>query len=153
MKILLLLLALGCLALLLSACSKDRRVEQLGLLDGHLRPCTGSPNCVSSESPGGDRKIAPFLLRISSADGWAALKKAIATLPRTQIVLQTGNYLHAECRSAVFGFVDDLELHLEPKEQKISVRSAARLGYYDFGVNRKRVEDLRQTLRAAGIVR
>jgi uncharacterized protein (DUF1499 family) len=32
------------------------------------------------------------------------------------------------------------------------VRSASRVGYSDFGVNRKRVEALRRALRDAGIV-
>jgi hypothetical protein len=38
--------------------------------------------------------------------------------------------------SAVFGFVDDLELHLRPEQNLIAVRSAGRLGRSDLGVNR-----------------
>lgn len=68
---------------------------------------------------------------------------AVQKLPRARIVTQTDNYLHAECRSRVLGFVDDLELHYRPGQGMISVRSASRLGYSDFGVNRKRVEKLR----------
>jgi uncharacterized protein (DUF1499 family) len=33
------------------------------------------------------------------------------------------------------------------------VRSASRLGYRDFDVNRKRVESLRASLRAGGAIR
>ena len=57
------------------------------------------------------------------------------------------------CSSAVFGFVDDLELHLRRAENVIAARSAARLGYSDFGVNRRRVENLRSLLRQQGVVR
>lgn len=77
----------------------------------------------------------------------------VAGLPRTAIVMQTDDYLHAECSSALFGFVDDLELHLRPEQNLIAVRSAARLGRSDFGVNRKRVENLRSLLRQQSVVR
>ncbi len=52
-------------------------------------------------------------------------------------------YLWATFRSRVFRFVDDLELRLDEAGGVIHVRSAARLGYADFGVNRKRVVALR----------
>ena len=70
-----------------------------------------------------------------------------------KIISLTDEYIHAECTSAVFGFVDDLELHLRPQEKLIAVRSAARLGYSDLGVNRKRVESLRAALRERGVIR
>jgi uncharacterized protein (DUF1499 family) len=76
----------------------------------------------------------------------------VAALPRTKIVTATDDYLHAECRSAVFGFVDDLELHLRPAQSSVAVRSAARLGRSDFGVNRRRVENLRSILQRQGVV-
>jgi len=79
---------------------------------------------------------------------WEAARSAVLSLPRTQIVSESDGYLHAECRSAVFGFVDDLELHLRPQSDSIAVRSASRLGYRDFGVNRKRVENLRAAIAA-----
>jgi hypothetical protein len=66
---------------------------------------------------------------------------------------KTDDYLHAECSSAFFGFVDDLELHLRPSQNLIAVRSAARLGHGDFGVNRRRVENLRSLLINQGMVR
>jgi uncharacterized protein (DUF1499 family) len=81
------------------------------------------------------------------------VREQIAALPRTRIISVSDDYLHAECRSAVFSFVDDLELHLRPEQGLIAVRSAARLGYYDFGVNRKRIEVLRSTLQQQGVVR
>jgi uncharacterized protein (DUF1499 family) len=74
-------------------------------------------------------------------------------LPRTRIVKETEDYLHAECRSALFRFVDDLELQLRPSESIIAVRSASRLGYSDLGVNRRRVEGLRESLTRLGVLR
>jgi uncharacterized protein (DUF1499 family) len=52
-------------------------------------------------------------------------------------------YLHAEFRSALFGFVDDVEFRMDETAGRIDVRSASRTGYFDFGVNRRRVEEIR----------
>ncbi len=49
-------------------------------------------------------------------------------------------------------FVDDLELRLRPAERRIEIRSASRLGWSDMGVNRKRVETLRNLLVVEGVV-
>lgn len=65
---------------------------------------------------------------------------------------QSDAYLHAECRSALFGFVDDLELQLRTGDRLVAVRSASRLGYYDFGVNRRRIEHLRAILTQNNIL-
>ena len=127
---------------------------RLGLKDGHLRPCPDSPNCVFSNATDAAHRVAPFQLQAAASPRvWKALQKTVATLPGAQITTATDNYLHAECRSAVFGFIDDLELQLQPQQNQIAVRSAARLGYYDFGVNRKRTEELRRRLRTAGLIR
>ena len=62
------------------------------------------------------------------------------------------HYLHVEVRSAVMRFVDDTEFELRPGEGIIAVRSAARTGIGDGGVNRKRVERIRQALQKRGLV-
>jgi uncharacterized protein (DUF1499 family) len=78
-----------------------------------------------------------------AGEAWPAVRGSVENLPRTRIVAVTSDYLHAECASAVFGFVDDLELHLRRAEGVIAVRSASRLGHSDLGVNRRRIENLR----------
>jgi uncharacterized protein (DUF1499 family) len=57
-------------------------------------------------------------------------------------------YLWATFRSRIFRFVDDLELRFDEAEKVVHLRSAARLGYGDFGVNRRRVAALRELLAA-----
>jgi uncharacterized protein (DUF1499 family) len=42
--------------------------------------------------------------------------------------------------------VDDVEFRFDEATHTIHFRSAARSGHYDFGVNRKRMEDLRGML-------
>jgi uncharacterized protein (DUF1499 family) len=128
------------------------RPDGLGVKSGRLAACPSSLNCVSSDDAG-DHAVAPFQLAIPVADAWRMAQSAVSALPRTKIITQTGDYLHAECSSAVFGFVDDLELHLRPQENSIAVRSAARLGYSDLGVNRRRVENLREAMQERGAIR
>lgn len=84
---------------------------------------------------------------------WDAARRVVAELPRTVVASETPDYLHAECSSAIFGFVDDLELQLRASEGLIAVRSASRLGYGDLGVNLRRVEQLRAALVQQGVVR
>lgn len=117
-----------------------------------LFPCPNSPNCVCSDSREKRHSIEPYQLNINAEKAWTVLKEVISSLPRTTITSTTKDYLHAEARSRVFRFVDDLEFHLRPPRGIIAVRSAARLGYYDFGVNRRRVEKIRARLRARGVV-
>ena len=38
---------------------------------------------------------------------------------------------------------DDVELLYTPDKNRVDVRSASKIGYYDFGVNRERIEALR----------
>jgi uncharacterized protein (DUF1499 family) len=129
------------------------RPGNLGVRSGRLSPCPCSPNCVCTDADDQDHNILAFELALPAADGWRAAHAAVAKLPRTTIVTQSSDYLHAECASRIFGFVDDLELQLRPAQNAIAVRSAARLGHSDFGVNRKRVEGLRALLKKQGVIR
>ncbi len=131
------------------------RPSNIGVIDGHLAACPTSPNCVSSDADVDDAThyVAPFVLTTDPAMAWQKAENAVAALPRTTVVNQSADYLHAECTSALMGFVDDLELQLRAHEGIIAVRSASRLGYGDLGVNRKRVEELRKTLATQGAVR
>ena len=125
---------------------------KLGVNNSKLAACSSSPNCVSSDAADAKHHIEPFQLPGAQDEVWRRMLTLVAALPRTEIITAENNYLHAECRSAVFGFIDDLELHLRPEERIIAVRSAARLGYLDFGVNRKRVEKLRSEFLKLGMI-
>ena len=125
--------------------------RHIGLSNGRLNACPSSPNCVCSDAPTARHAIDPLHLLIEPAEAWVAAVSAVRVSARTRIITETGEYLHAEYTSGFFGFVDDLELHLRPAERIIAVRSASRLGYADFGVNRTRVENLRAMLRAQGV--
>ena len=108
---------------------------------------------MSSDANDASHLAPAFQLAVPATDAWRAARSIVSGLPRTKIITETHDYLHAECSSAFFGFVDDLELHVRPAQGVIAVRSAARLGHSDFGVNRKRVEKLRALLAQQGVTR
>jgi len=96
--------------------------------------------------------VVPLRLVGDPAQSWDALRDAIARRPRTRIVASDDRYLHAECRTRLLGFVDDLELLRQAFGGTVAVRSASRVGRSDLGANRRRVEALRRDLAGAGLV-
>ncbi|MDT8451402.1 MAG: DUF1499 domain-containing protein [Gammaproteobacteria bacterium] len=122
----------------LFSCS-GQRPSNLGISDNQLPTCPPSPNCVSSDAADEAHMVRPLAFDQPAEEAWEIAKQAVSAMPRTIIISRTFDYLHAECSSSVFGFVDDLELHLRPDQNIIAVRSASRLGHSDFGVNQNRV--------------
>lgn len=131
-----------CTSLLLVGCAQNRP-KSPRICKGHLSPCPSSPNCVSSQSVDEKHRIEPISYGVSTPDAMARLKEIIKSMKRSRIVAEDDSYLHAEFRSVLFGFIDDVEFYLDGEKNIIHVRSASRTGYYDFGVNRKRVELIR----------
>lgn len=127
-----------------------KRPTDLGVKDGRLKPVPGSPNAVSSQASGGYHAIAPLAYASTRERAMPALINIVTDTPRTHIVTQSPDYLYAEYASGLMGFVDDVEFWFEPGAKLIQVRSASRLGYSDFGVNRARIEDIRRRLAATG---
>ncbi len=136
----------------LSSCAGKRPVN-LGITDMSFAACPSSPNCVSSDSFDTEHKIRPLEFNALPEDVWAGVREYIVAQPRSRIISETPGYIHAEFASLIFGFVDDLEIHLRADEGIIAIRSASRSGYSDFGVNRTRVEKLRTALIEQGLVR
>ncbi|MCV3215268.1 DUF1499 domain-containing protein [Plectonema radiosum NIES-515] len=120
--------------------------NNLGVKSGKLAPCPNSPNCVSSQSSDVGHSIAPLTYNSTPEQAIAKLKSVIQSLPRTKIITENKDYLYAEFKSALMGFVDDVEFYLDRKANVIQVRSASRLGQSDLGVNRKRIETIRTKL-------
>ncbi|VFQ43265.1 DUF1499 domain-containing protein [Desulfoluna butyratoxydans] len=133
---------------LFSGCSlfAGKKPDNLGVMEGRLSPCPDSPNCVSSQADDDTHGIAPLPLTVSPAEAMARIVSALEKTPRVTLVTRTDTYLHAEVRSALFRFVDDLEVHIDEASRTIHFRSASRTGYSDFGVNRKRVERLKNSV-------
>lgn len=108
-----------------------------------ITPCPNSPNCVSSMDQFPDHKVEPLRYKTSADEAIAKLRKIVEAMPRANIVQSSPHYLRVEVKSAIFRFVDDLELLAGEGPGVIHIRSASRVGYWDLGVNRRRVERIR----------
>jgi len=85
----------------------------------------------------------PFTYRKTRAEAKEALKAVIHSLPRVTLVEEDESYLRYEFTSLLLRFVDDVEFLFDDETKTIRFRSASRTGYGDFGVNRRRMEELR----------
>ena len=129
-------------AALLAGCH-GARPASLASRQGRLAPCPSSPNCVSSFADDELHRIAPLPFSGPAAAAIDSLAGIVRSLPRTSVKAATETYLHAEFKSAIFRFVDDVEFLADEAAGVIHIRSASRVGSSDLGVNRKRVETIR----------
>ncbi len=114
----------------------------LVLPDRHLPACPSSPNCVSSETVDPGQRIAPLTFGGDPRLAFAQLRRVLAGRRDTTVISEGPGLLCVEFRT-LLGFVDDGMFLLDPGRQLIQVRSASRLGYWDLGKNRHRLEEIR----------
>lgn len=116
----------------------------VGVDNGQLRPPPSAPRAVSSQvAPDHRAWIAPFVVQGDPAVYFARLVQVVKDQPRVRILAQRPGYLHAEFTTPLMRFKDDVEFLLSADGRRVDVRSASRIGYYDFNANRERVESLR----------
>jgi uncharacterized protein (DUF1499 family) len=126
----------------LSALAK--RPENLGVVNGRLSPCPDSPNCVSTQATDAQHRGEAIPFDGSPEGAIRRLKAAIDTVPRMRVVAEAGDYLHAGVTTLLFRFVDDVEFYVDREAKVIHYRSASRAGRSDLGVNRARMEQIRE---------
>ena len=131
----------------------SKRPDYLGVKDGKLARAKSTPNCVSSQADAADAEhyVAPIAFKGGAAEAMTAARKTVEALQGASVIRQEGNYLYAEFRSKLMGFVDDVEIVFDEKAGLFHVRSASRLGRRDFGVNRARVEAIRKRIETARV--
>ena len=115
---------------------------QLGSGHDRLAPCPSRPNCVCSEYPASSSFSLPITFVGAPDEAWQRAKGSIIAMGG-EIIQDDEHSLHAIFTSRFLRFIDDLELRQDMAEGVIHLRSAARAGYSDMGVNRKRTEALR----------
>lgn len=113
-----------------------------GIRDGTLAPCPDSPNCVSSFATESMHFIPPITFDGQPKVAMQTVVDIVSGMDGVRIVAKDDDYVHCEFSTPLFGFVDDLELLLDCDESVIHVRSASRVGHSDFGVNRKRMDEI-----------
>ena len=143
----------------IGCCCAGRKPDDLGVgEDGLLKAPPGTPNCASSDMRGADsalaktQRVEPFVVVGEPEKAWEQVKETMRGWANTVITEEEDTYLHCECSTALWGFTDDVELHLRPDGDSamIAIRSASRLGHGDLGTNKRRVEAIRQALVAEG---
>jgi len=131
------------LALMVLSIASHYSSPELGIVDGKLKACPDSPNCVCSETyaeADAAHQVSPVKLNGQSIETpWKLLRESIIDQGGS-IISEDDSYLHAEFSSSIFRFVDDLELRMDRRDQVIHLRSASRVGHSDLGANRKRIE-------------
>ena len=137
--------------LTLASIALPATAEGLGINDGHLANCPASQNCVVSQNADLKHAIDPIYYHTDRQTARGTLLKVLTVVPRTEVVEQTDNYIHALSKSRIFRFVDDVEFYFPENENLIHIRSASRIGESDLGVNRRRMEQIRLALRDLNI--
>lgn len=127
---------------LVSLSISSRKQPELGLVNGQLRPCPTTPNCVCSEQQVEGAFVEPLGYTTTVDTAWRKIKHAIVATGGIVITERQG-YLHARYETSLLRFVDDVELRLDENTRVIHIRSGSRVGKSDLGANRKRVAHIR----------
>ncbi len=119
-----------------------------GLQNGMLLPCPQTPNCATTSGKQDVLSEKPLTYYgFTREEAREAIIYVINELGNATIKEQGNNYFWVECRSRLLRFSDDLEIYLPEKQKVVHIRSASRIGYYDFGANQKRIDDIRKLFR------
>lgn len=117
----------------------------VGVVDGRLRSCPSTPNCVSSDAQAADsHHIAP--IPDPTGSKWAGLVETVGGMAGATLIEQRDDYVHFTFTTGFWRFVDDVEFHRRPETLEIAIRSASRVGRSDWGTNRNRLEAIRAVL-------
>jgi uncharacterized protein (DUF1499 family) len=113
--------------------------------DYSLRPCPASPNCVSSQSLD-NHYIEPLSIIGQAKVAFDRLREILEQRSDTSIIAADDHMIWVEFKTRL-GFVDDGLFVLDSENRTIHIRSASKSGYWDFGKNRRRLEEIRKEYR------
>ena len=71
------------------------------------------------------------------------LIQIVENTPRLKIIKKDKYYIHAIATSRIMKFIDDIEIKNLNQDNIFQIKSSSRLGIYDLGVNKRRVQTLR----------
>ena len=96
-----------------------------------LGACSNPNNCVFES------------WKVTNADeSFRELIDILKNTPRIKIINIRDDYLHALATSRVMKFIDDIEIKKSEKGNILKVKSKSRTGFYDLGVNKRRINTL-----------
>ena len=106
--------------------------HELVSVDNNLTNCILRTNCIFQTWEVDDSEKA-----------FIELIQILENTPRVKIIKKEKDYIHAVAISRIMKFVDDIEIKSLNKVNIFQVKSHSRVGIYDLGVNKRRVETLR----------
>ena len=115
---------------------------KLGVTNGQLQPVEDKPNSVSSQTDLQRNYMEPIPYAGNRLQSQSKIKAILTNMKRIELVEEQDNYLHYVEKSKVFKSKDDVEFYFDDSNQMIQFRSKSRVGYSDFGVNRKRMKKI-----------
>jgi uncharacterized protein (DUF1499 family) len=102
-------------------------------------------NWADTDEPG-NSELAPVELPLPAGEALGRVEAAVRSLPRWQVetVDAAGGMVQATRRTQLLRFVDDVTIRLEPVASgtRVHARSQSRVGFADFGQNRRNVQEL-----------
>lgn len=141
-------------ALTMSGCSTIL-APTFGVRQGQLASCPLQRDCVSTQDHDPSLHIAPLIYTSTRDQARNDLLIAATVVGQGRIVSNHRNYIRIEYQIAdrtdqalkyyyqPENAVDDVEFYLDPHRHVIEMRSIARLGLFDIGANRARLERIR----------
>ena len=102
------------------------------LIDNNIiGACSNQNNCVFES------------WKVTNADeSFKELIDILKNTPRIKIINIKEDYLHALAISRVMKFIDDIEIKKSEEGNILKVKSKSRIGFYDLGVNKRRINTL-----------
>ncbi|TFF90040.1 MAG: DUF1499 domain-containing protein [Promethearchaeota archaeon] len=124
--------------------SEERKVGLIN--ENKFYPCPEKHVCVSTQAPKDDEKhyMKPLSYDGSIQDAKKKILKIINSKSRTKILKNEENYLHVLFTTFLLRFKDDVEFYFDDENKLIHFRSQSRIGGYDWGKNRSRMEEIRE---------
>ena len=101
-------------------------------IDDSLSDCKITTNCIFQTWKVDDSEKA-----------FTELIQILENTPRLQIIKKEKHYIQAIATSRIMKFIDDIEIKKINQDNILQVKSSSRLGFYDLGVNKRRVQTLR----------
>jgi len=101
-------------------------------IDDNLSDCKLITNCIFQTWKVDD-----------SEKTFIELIQILENTPRLKIISKEKNYVHAIATSRIMKFIDDVEIKNLTQDNIFQIKSSSRLGIYDLGVNKRRVQTLR----------
>ena len=96
-----------------------------------LGSCSNPNNCVFES------------WKVNNVDkSFKELIEILKNTPRVKIINTKENYIHALATSRIMKFIDDIEIKKSEKNNNLEVKSKSRTGFYDLGVNKRRINTL-----------